>query len=67
MGSRNWIINRDHQYRNAYPCFALLDAGLTLQPALTSLQSSHIVHCVYDKGLPHLEPVHANYDHDHQS
>jgi hypothetical protein len=28
-GSRNWIMNRDRQYRYTSPCFASLDAALT--------------------------------------
>jgi hypothetical protein len=66
-GSRIWILNRDRQYHDTSLCFASLDNGLTPQLASTSLQLSRLVHCVHGRRLSHLEPFHANHDHDHQS
>jgi hypothetical protein len=64
MGSQNWILNCDRQYRNTSPSFAPLDFGLTPQPASTNLQSSCLVYCAHDSRLPHSEPVQV--DHDQQ-
>jgi len=62
-GSRNWILNCDHQYHDTFACLVPLDARLTPQPAFASLHSLRLVHCIHGRELPHPEPVHANHDH----
>jgi hypothetical protein len=60
-GSQNWIMNCDRQYRNSYPCFALLDTGLTLQLTSANPQSSHPERYDHDAEFSRSKPTHDDH------